>query len=459
MPEGHVTHRLAIELTERFAGTATRSTSPQGRFATEAAEIDGHPLDFAEAYGKNLFAHVGGRTVHVHLGLAGKWNLAADDSAEGSRPVLGAIRWRLENDLHYADLRGPQACALVSPDRQAEITGALGPDPLRPDADPEIGWQRVRVSKMPFALLLMDQRVSAGVGNIFRAEVLYRHRIDPMMPGRLLRHAEWDAVWDDLVALMDRRRRSRPDRLGAAGARTGGHGPGRLGSTGTAERSTSTAGPPSPAWSAAPASGRPNWADPQPVLVPEMSATEPPPAARLVDPPGPATPTGRYRPSGSVALSRPARCPSHRPSRCQSRVLPCPTWTTTGPPSSPISSPSTGKSNSGRVGRVLTDEEYLWEPVREMWSVRPSGTGRTPMAVGGGGTEIDYQIPEPKPVPVTTIAWRIGHLLVGVFGERNARYFDGPAIDYATYVYPMSATEALTGWTRLTGSGTRGFVG
>ena len=50
----------------------------------------------------------------------------------------------------------------------------------------------------------------------------------------------------------------------------------------------------------------------------------------------------------------------------------------------------------------LTDEEYLWEPVREMWSVRPSGTGRTPMAVGGGGAEIDYRIPEPKPIPVTT---------------------------------------------------------
>jgi len=109
----------------------------------------------------------------------------------------------------------------------------------------------------------------------------------------------------------------------------------------------------------------------------------------------------------------------------------------------------------------LTDEEYLWEPVREMWSVRAAGTGRTPMAVGGGGTEIDYQIPEPKPVPVTTIAWRIGHLLVGVFGERNARYFDGPAVDYATYAYPMSATEALTrldeGY-RLWNRGVRGLT-
>jgi formamidopyrimidine-DNA glycosylase len=202
MPEGHVTHRLAIGLTERFAGTPTRSSSPQGRFAPEATEIDGHPLDFAEAYGKNLFAHFGERTVHVHLGLAGKWYMVADDRAGAARPVVGTIRWRLENDLHYADLRGPQACALVSADRQAEITAALGPDPLRQDADPEIAWQRIAVSKMPIALLLMDQRVSAGVGNIFRAEVLYRHRLDPMMQGRLLRPAEWHAIWDDLVTLM-----------------------------------------------------------------------------------------------------------------------------------------------------------------------------------------------------------------------------------------------------------------
>ena len=91
----------------------------------------------------------------------------------------------------------------------------------------------------------------------------------------------------------------------------------------------------------------------------------------------------------------------------------------------------------------LSDSEYLWEPVRDMWSIRRSGTGRTPMAIGGGAIEIDYQRPEPEPVPLTTIAWRMAHVLVGVFGERNARYFDGPSVDYATCDYPMSATEAL----------------
>lgn len=200
MPEGHVTHRLAIGLNERFTGGVTRSTSPQGRFADEATEIDGYPLRQAEAYGKHLFATFGEHTVHVHLGLLGKWNFVDDD---GPRPVVGQVRWRLENDRHYADLRGATACELLSAAEIAVILDRLGPDPLRDDADPDVAWERVRASRAPIGLLLMDQSVTAGVGNIFRAEVLYRHRLDPMMAGRLLRRAEWNSVFADLIGLMN----------------------------------------------------------------------------------------------------------------------------------------------------------------------------------------------------------------------------------------------------------------
>lgn len=220
MPEGHVTHRLAAGLTDRFAGGPIRSTSPQGRFADGAAELDGHPFRSAQAYGKNLFVHIGDRTVHVHLGLLGKLTFTGGgidtgidrgagvhagpdgDAGPGARPVQGQVRWRLENDHHWADLRGPQACRLVDAAGLAAVTDRLGPDPLREDADPERGWARVHSSATPIGLLLMDQRVAAGVGNIFRAEVLYRHRIDPGMAGRALRRAEWDAIWNDLVGLM-----------------------------------------------------------------------------------------------------------------------------------------------------------------------------------------------------------------------------------------------------------------
>jgi len=91
----------------------------------------------------------------------------------------------------------------------------------------------------------------------------------------------------------------------------------------------------------------------------------------------------------------------------------------------------------------LTDEEYLWEPVPRCWNVRPQGTGATPMATGSGGFEIDYEYPTPEPPPLTTIAWRLGHVIVGVFGARVAAHFGGPPTDYQTWAFAGTAEEAL----------------
>lgn len=90
----------------------------------------------------------------------------------------------------------------------------------------------------------------------------------------------------------------------------------------------------------------------------------------------------------------------------------------------------------------LTDEEYLWEPVPHCWSVRPRGHG-VATEVGSGEFIVDFALPEPSPPPVTTIAWRIAHLLVGVLGMRNARYFGGPAVGFDSYSYSGSAEVAL----------------
>ena len=94
----------------------------------------------------------------------------------------------------------------------------LGPDPLRPDADPDAAWARIRRSRAPIGGLLMDQTVVAGIGNVYRAELLYRHRVDPFRPGRTLRARQWREMWDDLVALMADGVRTGPDRHGAARA-------------------------------------------------------------------------------------------------------------------------------------------------------------------------------------------------------------------------------------------------
>lgn len=91
----------------------------------------------------------------------------------------------------------------------------------------------------------------------------------------------------------------------------------------------------------------------------------------------------------------------------------------------------------------LTDDEYRWEPVPGCWSVRPRGTGSAPVAGGSGEFTIDFAYPQPDPAPVTTIAWRIGHLVVGVFGMRVAGHFGGPPCDYMGHDYPGDAAGAL----------------
>lgn len=199
MPEGHVIHRLARDLNDSFAGREVLVSSPQGRFADEAALLNGNDLVGADACGKHLFIDFDvpePATVHIHLGLIGKLRIGPL-----AAPV-GVVRLRIATGSLAADLHGPQWCRLITRSERAAVFAGSGPDPLRPDADPERGWMRVRRSSRPIGALLMDQRIAAGVGNIYRAEVLFRHRIDPMTPGNRLRRATWQAMWDDLVVLM-----------------------------------------------------------------------------------------------------------------------------------------------------------------------------------------------------------------------------------------------------------------
>lgn len=91
----------------------------------------------------------------------------------------------------------------------------------------------------------------------------------------------------------------------------------------------------------------------------------------------------------------------------------------------------------------LTDEEYFREPVPGCWNIRPRGSGTAPVQAGTGDFTIDFAFPEPAPAPVTTIAWRLGHLLVGVLGVRNAAHFGGPPVSYETFDYPGTARAAL----------------
>ena len=201
MPEGHTLHRLAHDLTDAFAGRPVRVGSPQGRFDAEARQLDGQVLEGAQAWGKQLFLEFPGeRYVHIHLGLIGKLSLTPYDGEVP--PPVGQVRLRLVGASTVADLRGATACDLWTREQVDACVAKLGPDPLRDDAEPLAAWARISRSQRSIGSLLMDQTVLAGVGNVYRAELLFRHRVDPYRRGDALTRKQWLAMWDDLVALM-----------------------------------------------------------------------------------------------------------------------------------------------------------------------------------------------------------------------------------------------------------------
>ena len=91
----------------------------------------------------------------------------------------------------------------------------------------------------------------------------------------------------------------------------------------------------------------------------------------------------------------------------------------------------------------LTDDEYFWQPAPGSWNISSRGASTAPISVGAGEFTMDYALPPPEPEPVTTIAWRLAHIIVGVFGSRNASHFGGPPVGYETFTYAGTAAEAL----------------
>ena len=228
MPEGNEIHRWAERHEAAFGGKPVRVDGPQGRF-TDVDVIDGRKLERVRAVGKHLGYDFGkDRILHVHLGLQG-------DFTEGSGPLLdvrGALRlrmwnaaavkrpavpglskrhgWYSEDDgtghidaekVAWVELRGPMDCSVYTQEKWDGLLKRLGPDPLNGDG-PERFIEKVRKSKKPVAALLMDQSVAAGVGNIYRAELLYRGRLSPFTQGSEVAEETLRSIWKEAGLLM-----------------------------------------------------------------------------------------------------------------------------------------------------------------------------------------------------------------------------------------------------------------
>lgn len=232
MPEGHSVHRLARQFNDVFGGAAVAVSSPQGKFAAGAALVDGQVMQHAEAHGKQMFLYFSHqRILRVHLGLYGAWDFGGDSTFTGASSIgaprrigeqelgggsggggadyhgppepKGAVRVRLVSAHGWADLRGPTACEVITPGQCQALRHKLGPDPLsNVPGDAAEFERRIRKSSTSIALALMKQEVLAGVGNVYRAEVLFRLGLDPLLPGTSLQHGQAQALWDDVVCIM-----------------------------------------------------------------------------------------------------------------------------------------------------------------------------------------------------------------------------------------------------------------
>lgn len=198
MPEGHTVHRTANHFRKTFAAQTVEVTSPQGRF-TDAAVISGTKLLKTRAIGKQLFLHFEPAVLRIHLGIYGKWQFSQFEELPEPR---GLVRARFIAGNHLADLRGPTACELLDSEQLKLIQAKLGPDPLDPMADAEKFIAKVSRSRVTIGQLLMDQSVISGIGNVYRAELLFRAGINPHTPGSSLTREQVLGLWLDAVALM-----------------------------------------------------------------------------------------------------------------------------------------------------------------------------------------------------------------------------------------------------------------
>ncbi len=189
MPEGHTLHRLARDLERDFAGRTVEVASPQGRFVA-ASSLDGGVFERVHAVGKHLFVEIGGSRLHVHLGLFGK--MQKKRSGETARP---SVRLRICTGESTWDLTGPTACEVVDEEAYAEMRARTGADPLAPGARPASTWRRIHASRRAIGALLLDQSIISGIGNVYRAELLFIVGLDPATPGADVPKSTFDALW------------------------------------------------------------------------------------------------------------------------------------------------------------------------------------------------------------------------------------------------------------------------
>ncbi len=234
MPEGNEVHRWAERHNAAFAGRKLNVLPGPGHRFHDAHLVDGKKLKRVHAVGKHLGYEFGDDLMlHVHLGRFGDWNegcgplpepkgalRAVLQRAGSGRPARSAkgqphnLRCQADDgtrpfpaeEVEWCELRGPTDCSIYNREKWQALLDRLGPDPLGEDPkghdNPQQYQDKVLKGKKPIAELLMDQEILSGVGNIYRAELLFRHRVNPFTPGMEMDPKVLKAIWKDSIPLL-----------------------------------------------------------------------------------------------------------------------------------------------------------------------------------------------------------------------------------------------------------------
>lgn len=195
MPEGHTIHRKVVDQAPALVGHELAVTSPNGRFASGANRLDGQLLESMDAWGKHLFYSFAGRKVlHVHLGMDGRFRHHRVPPQKAPPPGRSVWLRAAGPELTF-DLSTPKVCELIDPVHQRRIVTSLGPDPVRDDADAARAVSRLGAYDGPVGVALLDQSLVAGIGNVYRAEILFALGIHPERPAASITGEQWSRIW------------------------------------------------------------------------------------------------------------------------------------------------------------------------------------------------------------------------------------------------------------------------
>ena len=202
MPEGHTIHRKVVDQAPALVGRSLAVSSPNRRFSSGATALDGRTLERMDAWGKHLFYFFEGRRVlHVHLGMDGRFRHHRT-RLELAPPPARSVWVRVSGPELSFDLSTPKVCELIDEVHQRRIVAALGPDPIRDDSDGASVRSRLEGYSGPIGAALLDQSLVAGIGNVYRAEILFSLGIHPERPAATVNDEEWARIWDTSVRML-----------------------------------------------------------------------------------------------------------------------------------------------------------------------------------------------------------------------------------------------------------------